>query len=114
LLEDWETGLIKNNEQLAEANILKKYEGLQLQDPRHDVKYTVLSFNLDSIQDFKSRVWSILVSPPGYVADGEHDDDICGYVIDDETTGMISKTEQNPELNAQTIISAANDDSNDA
>jgi hypothetical protein len=25
-----------------------------------------------------------LVAQPGYVADGEHDDDICGYVIDDD------------------------------
>jgi hypothetical protein len=33
-----------------------------------------------------------------------------GYVIDDETAGMISDTDQNPELNVQIIISAANDD----
>jgi hypothetical protein len=31
-----------------------------------------------------------LVAPPGYVADGHHDDDICGYVIDDETAGIFA------------------------
>jgi hypothetical protein len=55
-----------------------------------------------------------LVAPPGYVADGEHDDDIYGYVIDDETAGMIADTEQNPELNVQIISSAENDDDDDA
>jgi hypothetical protein len=54
-----------------------------------------------------------LVAPPGYVADGEHDDDICGYVIEDETSGMISNTEQKPELNVQIMSSAANDDDDD-
>jgi hypothetical protein len=29
-LEDWENGLLKNNDHLAEAKLLKKYEGLQL------------------------------------------------------------------------------------
>jgi hypothetical protein len=47
-------------------------------------------------------------------ADGEHDDDICGYVIDDSTTVMIADTEQHPELNVQIISSAANDDYDDA
>jgi hypothetical protein len=55
----------------------------------------------------------VLVAPPGYVADGEHDDDICGDVIDYETAGMIANTEQKPELNVQIISSAANDDGND-
>jgi hypothetical protein len=95
-LEDWGTGLLKKNDKLAEAKLLKKYECLQLYDPQHDVKYTVLSFNLAFVLDHKSRGWSILVAPPGYVADGEHDDDICGYVIDDETAGMIAETEQKP------------------
>jgi hypothetical protein len=49
-----------------------------------------------------------LVAPPGYVDDGEHDDDICGYVIDDETAGMIANTDKKPELNVQIIGSAAN------
>jgi hypothetical protein len=87
---------------------------LQLHDPHHDVKYTVLSFNLEFVRDHKSCGWSLLVAPPGYVADGEHDDDICGYVIDDETVGMIADTEKKPELNVQIISSAANDDDDDA
>jgi hypothetical protein len=45
-LEDWETGLLKKNDRLAEAKLLKKYEGLQLYDAQHDINYTVLSFNL--------------------------------------------------------------------
>jgi hypothetical protein len=81
-----------NNDQLAEAKLLKKYEGLQMYDPQHDVKYSVLSFSLEFVRDLKSRGCSILVAPPGYGADGEHDDDICGYVIDDETDGMMSST----------------------
>jgi hypothetical protein len=36
----------------------------------------------------------MLLPPPGYVADGDHDDDICGYVIDDETAGMIVDTDK--------------------
>jgi hypothetical protein len=40
-----------------------------------------------------------LVAPPGYVDDGDHNNDIRGYVIDDESDGMIADTEQNPELN---------------
>jgi hypothetical protein len=63
-LEDSETGLLKKNDQLAEAKLLKKYEGLQLYDPQHDVKYTLLSFNLEFVRDCKSRGWSILVAPP--------------------------------------------------
>jgi hypothetical protein len=51
-----------------------------------------------------------LFAPPGYVADGDHDDDICGYVIYDETAGMIADTEQKPESNVQIIISVTNDD----
>jgi hypothetical protein len=74
-LEDWETGLLKKNDQLTESKLLKKYEGLQLYDPHHDIKYTVFSFNLEFVPDCKSRGWSILVAPPGYVADGEHYDE---------------------------------------
>jgi hypothetical protein len=54
-----------------------------------------------------------LVKPPGYVADCDHDDDICGYVIDDETSGMFVYTEQNPESNVQMISSATHDDDDD-
>jgi hypothetical protein len=97
---------------LVQAKLLKKYEGLQLYDPQHDIKYTVLSFNLEFVCDRKSCGWNLLVAPPGYVADGEHDDD--SYFIDGETAGMIAGTEQKPELNVHIIISVANDDDDDA
>jgi hypothetical protein len=84
---------------------------LKLYTPHHDVKYTVLSFNLEFVHDRKSRGWSLLVA---YVADGEHDDVIYGYVIDYETAGIIADTEQKPELNVQIISSAPNDDDDDA
>jgi hypothetical protein len=88
----------------------EKYEGLQLYYPQHYVKYAVLSFNLEFVCDHKIHGWSLLVAPSGYVADGEHYDDIYGYMIDDETAGMIADTRQKPELNVQIISSAANDD----
>jgi hypothetical protein len=81
-----------------------------LYEPQHDVKYTVLSFSIEFVRDLKSRGWNILVAPPGYVADGDHDDDIWCYVVDDKTAGMIADTQQNPELNIQIISSAANND----
>jgi hypothetical protein len=49
-------------------------------------------------------------APPGCVADGHNFDDICGYVIDDATSGTIDDTEQKPELNVQIVSSAANYD----
>jgi hypothetical protein len=107
-LEDWETGPLKKD-QLAEAKLLKKYEGLQLYDPQCDVKYTILSFNLEFVRYRKISGWSLLVEPPGYVADGEHYDDICGCVIDDETAGIIADTEQKPQFNVQIISISAND-----
>jgi hypothetical protein len=98
---------------LAEVKLLKNYEGLQLYDPHHDANYTVLSFNFEFVHDRKSCGWSFLVAPPGYVADGEHDDDIGGFMIDNETAGMIADIEQNPELNVHIVCSAANDDDNE-
>jgi hypothetical protein len=50
------------------------------------------------------------VAALGYVGDGHHGDSICGYVVDDETAGLISDTEQKPELNVRIISSATNDD----
>jgi hypothetical protein len=94
-LEDWEIGLLKKN-QLAEAKVLNMYEGWQLYGPKHDVEYTVLSFNLQFLRDRKSHGWSLLVVPLGYVADGDDYDDMCGCVIDDEADGMIANTEQKP------------------
>jgi hypothetical protein len=50
-LEDWETGLLNKNDQLAEAKLLNKYKGLQFYDDQYDVKYTVLSFKLEFVHD---------------------------------------------------------------
>jgi hypothetical protein len=59
---------------------------LQLYDSQHVIKYTVLSLNLEFVRDLKSGGWSLFVAaPPGYVADGDPDDDICGCVLDGET-----------------------------
>jgi hypothetical protein len=75
-LEDWETVLLKKNDQLAEAKLLKKYKRLQLYDPQHDVKYNMLPFNLEVICNLQSCGWNLFVAPPGYDDYGEHDDDI--------------------------------------
>jgi hypothetical protein len=40
------TGLLKKNDQLAEAKLLKKYKCLQFYDPPYDVKYTFYHSNL--------------------------------------------------------------------
>jgi hypothetical protein len=106
-------GSAKNNCQLAEAKLLYSYEGLELCDPQHDVKYTVLSCNLDFVHDRRSCGWSLFLVPSLFVDDGHDDDDICGYMIDDETAGVIADIEQNSELNVQIISSAAKDDDDD-
>jgi hypothetical protein len=62
------------------------------------------------VDDRKTSGWSLLLAPPGYVADCDLAGDICCYVIGDNTAGMIANTEQKPEANMQIISSAVNDD----
>jgi hypothetical protein len=100
-IEDWEVPLLKKNDQVVEAKLLTKYHGLKLYCPKDKIVYTVLSFNLELQRDRKSRGWSLLTVPPEYVPDDSQDDSIIGFVIDDETTSMISETEQDPKMNIE-------------
>jgi hypothetical protein len=46
---------------------------------------------------------SFVSPPPAYIPDENHDDGIVGYMICDETAGLIADTYQDTELNVHAI-----------
>jgi hypothetical protein len=72
------------------------------------ITFDILCFNLEFKHFHDSQGWATSLASSSYVPDGNHDDDIVGYMIDEDMTGLVAATEQDPGLNVQ-IVQAMED-----
>ena len=100
-LEDWEKPLLKKNDCVAEAKLLEKYKGLVLYDIDEEKTYTVYEKNM-FYQKGRGGGWCILAAPPEF--DGENDDLLEPYMVNEETLiYLIENTEQPSDLNVEIV-----------
>ena len=112
-IEDWEEPLLKKKDAVAEAKLLQKYKDLIFTDIDEDIVYTIFEGNLEWSRG-RNGGWSVLGMPPEY--DGENDELLEPYLINDNLIGMIVDTEQPRDLNVRVVAKneeEASDDDDD-
>jgi len=100
-VEDWEKECIKKNDAVAKMKLLQKYRGLTIEDPDHNMVFTLSSENMDWVRG-RNGGWHVVAEPAEY--DGTNDDVLEIYEINEESLmWMIINTEQPPKLNIQKV-----------
>lgn len=99
-IEDWEKPLLKKNDPVAEMKLLQKYKGLVFHDIDNDVVYTIFDSNLEWSTGCKGG-WSVVGVPPEH--DGDNDEVLEPWLINDNLVEMIAEYEQPKELNVKIV-----------
>ena len=109
-IEEWEIPLLKKNDAVAEARLLKKYEGLVFHDIDEDIVMTISDTNLEFSRG-KSGGWSVIGMSPSY--DGTNEEVLEPYLINDNLIEMIMEYEQPRELNVKKKVKDDDEDNSD-
>ena len=91
-LEDWEEEMLRQNDPVAEAQLLEKYKNLVFHDPDNDTTYTVHDKNLEYHRRNKKKGidggWAVIGV--------EEDDDNEPFVVGQMLIDLIADHEQAP------------------
>jgi len=99
-LEDWEKDLLKHNDPVSEARLLEKYKGLAFHDIDQNITYMVYEDNLE-YRMYRGGGWCVIGVPPEY--NGNNDEELYPYLINDNLIEMIMDTTQPENLNVKKV-----------